>query len=76
MLGVIKLILDSDDGSTRGEDDFFSVARTMPLVARRTVRNGAETEQTAWQGRWKLTFDAESCYTLVDCIQGVLYIVL
>lgn len=33
MLGVTRLILDSDEGSARGEEDFFSVARTMPLVA-------------------------------------------
>jgi hypothetical protein len=33
MLGVIRLTLESDGGSIRVEDDFFSVARTMPLVA-------------------------------------------
>lgn len=33
MLGVMRLILDSDEGSASGEDDFFSVARTIPLVA-------------------------------------------
>jgi len=33
MLGVIRLILERVDGSARGVDDFFSVARTMPLVA-------------------------------------------
>jgi hypothetical protein len=33
MLGVTREILDSELGSARGEDDFFSVARTIPLVA-------------------------------------------
>lgn len=33
MFGVTRLILDSEEGSARGEEDFFSVARTMPLVA-------------------------------------------
>lgn len=33
MLGVTRLILDSEEGSARGEEDFFSVARTMPFVA-------------------------------------------
>jgi len=33
MLGVTSEILSSVDGSASGDDDFFSVARTMPLVA-------------------------------------------
>jgi hypothetical protein len=33
MLGVIRETLESEGGSMRGEDDFFSVARTMPFVA-------------------------------------------
>lgn len=33
MLGVIKETLESEGGSIRGDEDFFSVARTMPLVA-------------------------------------------
>jgi hypothetical protein len=33
MLGVMRLTLESDGGSMRGEEDFFSVARTMPFVA-------------------------------------------
>jgi hypothetical protein len=31
--GVIKETLERDGGSIRGDDDFFSVARTTPLVA-------------------------------------------
>lgn len=33
MLGVMRLILEEDWESMSGEEDFFSVARTMPLVA-------------------------------------------
>lgn len=41
MSGVMRLILDKEEGSARGEDDFFSVARTMPLVAEIVVSLGA-----------------------------------
>ncbi len=34
MLGVIRLTLDREGGSIKGEEDFFSVARTTPLVAK------------------------------------------
>jgi hypothetical protein len=33
IFGVIKLTFESEGGSMRGDDDFFSVARTMPFVA-------------------------------------------
>lgn len=33
MLGVIRETFERDGGSIRGEDDFFSVAKTTPLVA-------------------------------------------
>lgn len=33
MLGVMRETLEREGGSIRGEDDFFSVARTTPLVA-------------------------------------------
>jgi hypothetical protein len=33
IFGVIKLTFESEGGSMSGEEDFFSVARTMPLVA-------------------------------------------
>ena len=33
MLGVINETLESDGGSIRGDEDFFSVARTIPFVA-------------------------------------------
>lgn len=34
MLGVMRLTFDEDEESMSGEEDFFSVARTIPLVAR------------------------------------------
>jgi hypothetical protein len=33
MLGVIRDTLESEGGSMSGEEDFFSVASTMALVA-------------------------------------------
>jgi len=33
MLGVMRLTFDEDCESISGDDDFFSVARTIPLVA-------------------------------------------
>jgi len=33
MLGVMRATLLEECGSIRGEEDFFSVASTMPLVA-------------------------------------------
>lgn len=33
MLGVIRETLLLEEASMRGEEDFFSVARTMPFVA-------------------------------------------
>jgi hypothetical protein len=32
--GVIRETLESDGGSMSGEDDFFSVAKTTPFVAK------------------------------------------
>ena len=34
MFGVIRETLERDGGSMRGEEDFFSVASTTPLVAK------------------------------------------
>jgi hypothetical protein len=33
MLGVMSETLEREGGSIRGEEDFFSVARTIPFVA-------------------------------------------
>jgi hypothetical protein len=37
MFGVMRLTLERDGGSINGEEDFFSVARTIPFVAIQTV---------------------------------------
>jgi len=34
MLGVMRETLEREGGSIRGDEDFFSVARTTPLVAK------------------------------------------
>jgi hypothetical protein len=34
MFGVMRLTFEREGGSMRGDDDFFSVARTIPLVAK------------------------------------------
>jgi hypothetical protein len=68
MLGVTRLILDKEVGSVRGDDDFFSVAKTIPLVAGKvSVREKQQRYAVC-----RLTFDAEGCYTLVDCIESIL----
>ena len=36
MLGVTSETLESEGGSISGDEDFFSVARMMPLVAARS----------------------------------------
>jgi hypothetical protein len=33
IFGVMRLTLEREGGSIKGDDDFFSVARTIPLVA-------------------------------------------
>jgi hypothetical protein len=33
IFGVMRLTFERDGGSIRGDEDFFSVARTMPFVA-------------------------------------------
>ena len=33
MFGVMRLTFEAEEASMRGEEDFFSVARTMPLAA-------------------------------------------
>jgi hypothetical protein len=38
IFGVMRLTFEREGGSIRGDEDFFSVARTMPFVATRKVR--------------------------------------
>lgn len=42
MLGVIRLTFDEEDESMSGEEDFFSVARTIPFVAKECIRSVRE----------------------------------
>lgn len=45
MFGVMRETLLRDGGSIKGDDDFFSVARTIPFVAAQMVstsRSGSE----------------------------------
>lgn len=67
MFGVMRETLESEGGSMRGDDDFFSVARTIPLVARLLLELVADISRLKL-----LTFDAQSCHTLVHGIQGIL----
>ena len=69
MLGVMRLILDREAGSVSGDDDFFSVARTMPLVAAE-VNTGMELGRTGMARRY--TFDTKGCYTLINCVESIL----
>lgn len=50
MLGVMSLILERELWSARGDDDFFSVAMTIPLVA--------------FTGQWELLMNIESSANL------------
>lgn len=67
MFGVTSEILDSEGASINGEDDFFSVANTIPLVAKDSVSYILLcTVQT------KFTFDTQRSDTLVDSIESIL----
>jgi hypothetical protein len=37
IFGVMRLTFERDGGSIRGDEDFFSVARTIPFVAEEKV---------------------------------------
>jgi len=73
MLGVMSETLEREGGSIKGEDDFFSVARTTPLVAR---EEHVRTEH--FKDRAGIledaTFDSQRSDTLVDGVQGVFYL--
>lgn len=54
----------------RGDEDFFSVARTIPLVACRHVSHA----QRKCSGKLcEVTFDSECSHTLVDRIQSIFW---
>lgn len=67
MLGVTRLILDKDEGSARGDEDFFSVARTMPFVAECVVLAHRKLAAQICLLN-QLTFNTKCCYALVYCV--------
>ena len=66
MLGVISETLESEGGSMSGDEDFFSVARTIPFVAAWNVNICTSTVDK------RSTFDSQGCYALIDGCQGIL----
>lgn len=70
MFGVMRLIFWRDVGSVSGEEDFFSVARTMPLVAVTELAYLAVCRSV----EVRRTLDAECRHSLVDRIEGILYL--
>lgn len=61
------LILASELWSARGDEDFFSVARTIPLVA------SQGKSKSKGHDALRRTFDAKGGDTLVDGIEGVFW---
>lgn len=51
--GVMSETLEREGGSIRGEEDFFSVASTMPFVAREVV-NIPNVSGVQMRCRWYL----------------------
>lgn len=69
MSGVIKEIFEREAESMSGDDDFFSVARTTPLVAKARQSAAISRGETTQA----FTFDSESGHSLIDSIQGIFY---
>lgn len=70
MSGVIREILESEGGSAKGEEDFFSVAKTIPFVARESsVSKSVQLNSFIKFGR---TFNSKGSDTLVDRVQSIL----
>lgn len=68
MLGVMRETLEREGGSMSGEEDFFSVARTMPFVA--------EEEVSRLRGKYGCmgsTFDTQRSHALVYGVQRIFY---
>jgi hypothetical protein len=61
----MRLILEEDVESMSGDEDFFSVARTMPLVA------DVDEHLGGCDGGSKPTLNSQRCNTLVDSVQSV-----
>jgi hypothetical protein len=54
IFGVMRLTFDREGGSIKGDEDFFSVARTMPFVAAREVKT---LRKHVVNAVWLFTFD-------------------
>jgi hypothetical protein len=64
MLGVMRETLEREGGSMRGDEDFFSVARTTPFVA-------AQCQSIIDERCRGTTFDAQRSDALIDSIEGI-----
>lgn len=69
MFGVIRLTFEREGGSMRGDEDFFSVARTMPFVA----FERSEVNSAASKAKYMLTLNTQCSDTLVDSVQGIFW---
>lgn len=70
MLGVMRETLEREGGSMRGEEDFFSVASTMPLVAEKV-------SCLKWEGDCESanrTFDSQRSHSLVDGVERIFFL--
>ena len=74
MSGVIKETFERDGGSIRGDDDFFSVARTTPFVAKEKKMTLAilSAQQHIDVFGPDVTFNTKCGDALVHSIQSVL----
>jgi hypothetical protein len=70
MLGVMRETFERDGGSMRGDEDFFSVARTTPFVAI-VVEDVSESVDEEVAGGI-LTFDSQCSNSLIYGVQGIL----
>ena len=69
MLGVRRDTLLREGGSIRGEEDFFSVARTTPFVARDYVSGvGLKGKRLIWK-----TFYAQRRDTLIYGVESIFW---
>lgn len=71
MFGVMRETLEREFASISGEEDFFSVARTMPFVA--VIRGFSLLNMGCGVGVGD-TFDPETGYSLVYCVEGIFYL--
>lgn len=67
----MREILERDGGSIRGDDDFFSVARTIPLVAKCESDVSYYSIATIDVNTMLGTFDAKGSHALVYSVQGI-----